>query len=251
MKEALKYASSILVVLFVWWLLSFLVGTFVSGHRGSILPGPAAAVQAIRDNFTLLSRHFVASAYRLCLGLFISLVVGASIGLVVGYEDFLDSLVSPILYLLYPIPKVVFLPMILVLLGLSDFARVFFVALVVVFQILLATRDAAKNLSEEWVSVVRSFQGSKFQIYRHVVLPATLPAILSSLRISVGIGVAALYLAETSYANSGLGYYISSTWKVFAYADVFSGIVALAFLGLVLYWIIDFVERLACEWQFV
>ena len=98
---------------------------------------------------------------------------------------------------------------------------------------------------------VRSSGGNKLQIYRHVVIPATLPSVLSSARISIGLGIAALYLAELSYTNVGLGYYINNSWKVFAYSNVFAGILAFAALGLGLYAVIEALERALCRWNFL
>lgn len=83
------------------------------------------------------------------------------------------------------------------------------------------------------------------------MIPAALPEILTSVRISIGLGIAALYLAEESYTNQGLAYYINNSWKIFAYSDVFAGILAFAMLGLGLYLIVDLVERLFCKWNYI
>ncbi|MFP4588571.1 MAG: ABC transporter permease [Candidatus Bipolaricaulota bacterium] len=250
MREIKRYLISLVLLLILWWIASAAVQSFSSGAKSSILPDPLVAFEAIRASWDKLTHHFFVSAYRLSAGLSVAALLGSSIGLWVGFEKNVDDLISPIIYLLYPIPKVVFLPVVLILLGLSDFSRIFFVFLVVVFQILISARDAAKNIPEDPVLAVKSAGATRAQLYRHVVLPATLPGILASLRVSVGIGVASLYLAETSYANRGLGYYVSSTWKVFAYPDVFAGIVALALLGLILYLAIDVLERVLCRWRF-
>jgi len=247
----LRYGISIVSILVLWWLGSMVVEIALSGPKSDILPDPASAFRALIGNWSSIYRHFFQSALRLILALFFSVLIGSTIGLLIGSRKRLDRLLAPFLYVLYPIPKVVFLPLILVLLGLGNLARIVFVFLVAVFQVLISTRDAAKGVSQDWITAVRSSGGSSLQIYRHVIIPATLPAVFTSARVSVGLGIAALYLAETSFAQRGLGHYIDRSWHNFAYADVFAGIMALATLGLFLYLIIDLLERYFCRWQFI
>ena len=249
MKEGYRYLISFVILLFLWWLVSFIVGQFVTGPKSTRLPGPISAIDAIIQNWSQLGNHFTISAVRLAISLLISTALGASLGLIIGFEEGLKENLSPFIYLLYPLPKVVFLPLILVLIGINNVSRIVFIILVVMFQVLLSSRDAAKNISRDWVTVIESSGGSHWQVYRHVVIPASLPSILSSVRISIGLGIAALYLAETTYANQGLGYYIRSTWKIFSYPEVFAGILSMGLLGLGFYIIIDILERVLCRWQ--
>ncbi|MFW6006260.1 MAG: ABC transporter permease [Candidatus Bipolaricaulota bacterium] len=246
----LRYLISFVVILLGWWSSSLLVGLLLSGPESSVLPGPISAFYTLVNHWPDIWPNFVRSAFRLVIGLSAGVLLGALTGLVVGFEDVANKYVSPILYLVYPIPKIVFLPVILIIFGLGDYSRVIFIFLVIVFQVIISARDAAKNIPPQWVKAVKSSGGSRFQIYRHVVIPATLPNILSSVRISIGLGIAALYLAELSYTNQGLGYYIENSWKVFAYSDVFAGILAFAALGLGLYLVVDLIERLFCSWSY-
>lgn len=250
MKRAWYYALSAGFLLIAWLATSFFLNQFAGGAKSSILPHPLAALNALGRNWSEITSHFLISLFRLTVGLVLSTVVGAGLGLLIGYEERLDRFLSPLVYITYPVPKVVFLPLIFVLLGFTNTARIVFIFLVVVFQVLISARDAAKNLSPSWILTVKSAGGTKSQIYKHVVIPAALPAILTSLRISIGIGIAALYLAESSYTHQGLGYYIDSTWRIFSYPDVFAGILSMGILGLVLYIFVDVIERFVCKWKY-
>ncbi len=251
MKGTYRYGLSIATLLALWWVVSFLLGVTLSGPRSGILPGPLEALSATVLNWPTISKHLLYSSLRLVTALILAVLAGASLGIIIGFEDFLNTWASPLLYVLYPIPKVVFLPLVLVLLGISNWARIAFIFLVVVFQVMITARDSAKNLSREWKLTVRSAGGGRADLYRHVVVPACLPAILSSTRISIGLGIAALYLAESSFTQVGLGQYINSSWELYAYPQVFAGILMMGMLGLVLYMIIDLIERAVCKWQYL
>jgi len=250
-KGILRYAISFAVMILLWWLASVVVGAVLSGPRSSVLPNPIKAFSTLLNHWGALWPNFTRSAIRLIIALIIAITVGATAGLIIGFEDRINKYLSPVLYLVYPVPKIVFLPVILIIFGLGDLSRIIFIFLVTVFQVAISARDAAKNISPQWVRAVRSAGGNKLQVYRHVVIPATLPSVLSSARISIGLGIAALYLTELSYTNSGLGYYINNSWKVFAYSDVFAGILAFAILGLGLYLAIEAIERSLCKWNYL
>ncbi|MCD6291131.1 MAG: ABC transporter permease subunit, partial [Anaerolineae bacterium] len=85
-----------------------------------------------------------------------------------------------------------------------------------------------------------------------VYLPATLPAVLTALRVSVGTAVAVLFFAESFATTSGLGYYIVvESWGRLAYPEMYAGVVAMSVLGLMLYFAIDWLEKHLCSWLFV
>lgn len=245
-----RYLISFTFIILAWWGTSWLVGIILSGPESSVLPGPVNAFYTLVTHWGDIWPNFLRSGFRLLVALVVAVFFGSLTGLLVGFESSANKYVSPVLYLLYPIPKIVFLPVILIIFGLGDVSRIIFIFLVIIFQVMISARDAAKNISPKWVKAVKSSGGSRLQVYRHVVIPATLPSILSSVRISIGLGIAALYLAELSYTNQGLGYYIDNSWKVFSYPDVFAGILAFAALGLGLYLVVDLLERLFCKWNY-
>ncbi|HCG98619.1 MAG TPA: ABC transporter permease, partial [Actinobacteria bacterium] len=87
-----------------------------------------------------------------------------------------------------------------------------------------------------------------WQIYKHVVYPASLPKMFTALRIASGTAIAVLFFAESFATEEGLGYFIMDAWSRFNYSDMFGGIVAMALMGLLIYELLDVVERRACAW---
>jgi len=218
-----------------------------------VLPSPVAVLATFVVELPRgLGRHFVVSAGRVLVSVLLAVATAVPLGLVLGQSQQLNRIFAPLIYLVYPIPKIVFLPVILILLGIGDASKVFIIWLILFFQVLVVVRDEAGNLRPELVYSVRSLGAGRRALFRFVYLPATLPAVLTSLRISVGTAVAVLFFAESFATQAGLGYYIIvETWSRLAYAEMFAGIVAMSLLGLGLYFVIDWLERRLCPYLFV
>ncbi|MGE5577172.1 MAG: ABC transporter permease [Syntrophothermus sp.] len=236
-------AATLVVALMAWELLSLLLQT-------PTLPGPWAVLhEMVANQQEGLLLHFLASTRRVLVSLVVSLAGAVPLGLYLGRNPRVDAWVAPFLYLTYPIPKIVLLPIVLTLLGLSDTSRIFLVTLTVFYQILVTTRDAVRALPAAAIYSVRSLGARERQIYRHVLFPFALPKIFTALRISVGTAIAVLFFAESFATNSGLGYLIMDAWGRANYELMFASVVALSLLGLVLYLMIQLLERSLCKWQ--
>jgi NitT/TauT family transport system permease protein len=160
--------------------------------------------------------------------------------------------ISPVIYLVYPIPKVVLVPIILLILGIGDLPKIAIIFLILFFQILVLVRDQAASLRPELIQSVRSIGAGRRALYRFVYIPASLPAVLTALRQSIGTAVAVLYIAELFATQQGLGYYIFLNGStLFNYPAMYAGVVAMSILGLGLYFSVDWLESRFCNWQFV
>ncbi len=217
-----------------------------------ILPTPIQVAGAFGEGLRNgLLADFLVSLWRVLASTFLAILLAAPAGLVLGQSRRLDSFFSPMIYLLYPIPKVVFVPVLLLLLGIGDLSKISIIFLVLFFQILVLVRDQAASLRPELIQSVRSLGAGRRALFRFVYLPASLPAILTALRQSVGTSVAVLYIAELFATQKGLGYYIYLNGStLFNYPAMYAGIVAMSLLGLGLYFSVDWLEKRLCPWQF-
>jgi len=215
-------------------------------------PPPLPAVRAFVAAFGHgMAVHLAVSTFRVLAAIGWALLLGVPLGLWLGRKPALDRLLAPLLYILYPLPKVAFLPVVIIVMGVGDLPKVFLIGVIVFFQILVSARDAARSIPRQLVDSVRSLGATEWDIYRHVIVPGALPDIFTSLRISVGTAVSVLFLTETFVTERGIGYYLIDAWSRLAYPDLFGGIIGMGMLGLVLYVILDFIETRACPWKYV
>ena len=244
-KRDIFYAT--LALLLVWQLASWIVNK-------SILPAPWKVIIVFFEELFNgnMPKHALASLWRVTASMFLSVILAAPAGLALGQSKQLNRIFSPVIYLLYPIPKVVLVPVILLFLGIGDLAKITIIFLILFFQILVLVRDQAAALPAELIQSVRSLGAGRRALFRFVYLPASLPAILTALRQSVGTAVAVLYITETFATQLGLGYYIYFNASIlFNYPAMYAGVIAMSLLGLGLYFSVDWVEKKLCKWQFV
>ena len=220
--------------------------------RRPILPTPIAVMRVlVAELGNGLLDHALASLWRVLAGTALSVLAAAPAGLILGQSARLDRIFSPLIYLLYPVPKVVFVPIVLLFLGIGDAAKIAIIFLILFFQIVVLVRDQAAALPAQLLQSLRSLGAGRRALFRFVYLPASLPAILTALRQSVGTAVAVLYIAELFATTKGLGYYIYyQRSTLLNYPAMYAGVVAMSLLGLGLYFAVDRLERVLCPWKF-
>lgn len=235
---------AVLALLVVWQVAAWLVNQ-------QILPSPVSVASAFLAGLRSdLLEHFLASLWRVIASTFLAIALAAPAGLILGQSRRLNGIFSPVIYLLYPVPKVVLVPVVLLFLGIGDLPKIVIIFMVLFFQILVLVRDQAAGIRPELIQSVRSLGAGRRALFRFVYLPASVPAILTALRQSVGTAVAVLYVAELFATQRGLGYYIYFNGSTLLnYPAMYAGIVALSLMGLGLYFAVDWLERRLAPWQ--
>ena len=235
-----------LAILLVWQLAAMIV-------KMPILPSPLTVCMVFfKEMQNGLYIHFAVSLWRVTAGMLLSVLVAAPAGLLIGESKSLNRLLSPIIYLLYPIPKVVFVPVIILFLGIGDTSKIVIMFLILFFQIIVLVRDQASGIAPQLLQSLQSLGAGRRALFRFVYLPASLPAILTALRQSIGTAVAVLYITELSATKYGLGYYIYYKGSTLLdYPSMYAGVIAMSLLGLGMYFTVDWLERKWCPWKFV
>lgn len=232
--------GSLIVILF-WYVMHLTV-------KSSVIPSPYETLVNFIDIFPKLSLHLLVSLGRITAAVFISLVLGSIIGLWIGMSERADGLITPIVYILYPLPKIAFLPVLMIFFGLGNTPKIVLIIIIIIFQIVVAARDGVKEIPKELFYSVRSLGLNKLQIFRHLVFPAVLPKIITALRISVGVSISVLFFGENFATSYGIGYFIMNSWIMVDYVEMFSGILGLSIMGLLLFKLIDVIENRLCRW---
>lgn len=242
MRKLVGYLWGTVFVIALWWVLALAINS-------PALPTPDATWPALVDNFARIMPEFWTSLGRIALSMLIGTLLGVPAGLWIGRSRRGDQIFGPVLYVLYPVPKIVFLPVLFILFGLGGQAKVILIAIAIFFQMVVTMRDAAKNVPQGAVVSLRSLGATKGQILREVVLPASLPDLFTALRITTGTAVAVLFIAESMAGSSGLGYYIMHAWSLLEYEQMFAGIIAMAVLGVVIYEVFEILEYRLTKWR--
>lgn len=237
---------AVLALITIWQLVAWLVNE-------PILPGPFMVAEAFYEELGGdLILHFWASTKRVLASILLAVLLAAPAGLILGQSKRLNRIFSPVIYMLYPIPKVVLVPVILLLFGIGDFPKIIIIFLILFFQILVLVRDSAADIEPKMLLSVRSLGAGRRALFRYVYYPSSLSAILTALRQSVGTAVAVLYIAELFATRQGLGYYIYLNGNtLFDYPAMYAGVLAMSILGLGLYFTVDMLERRFCRWKYV
>ena len=242
----LRYGLVILVVGVLWKLTAVALG-------GVILPDPEDAVAALfRAMATrIFWEHFGVSLYRSVTAMGLAWIIAFPLGLVMGSVKRVDDVLAPFVFLTYPVPKIVLLPVFLLLLGLGDTSKIAMIALILGYQILVTTRDGVRSIHPKYFDSVRSLGGSNMDVLREVLLPAALPHGFTALRLGTGVSVAVLFFVESFATTRGLGYMIMDAWGAMDYLTMFSGILGMSIMGAALYEVANVLERKACKWMFL
>ena len=218
--------------------------------RLPLVPSPVKVFQNIFLNFSSsMLIHLLYSLSRVLEGTLLAVILGVPIGIGMGYYKKVDKYLSPIVYFLYPVPKIALLPLFMLFCGLGESSKIGLIVIIVVFQIIVAVRDGVKNISKENYYSMHSLGAGRFLIIKEIVLPAVQPDLLTAIRVTIGTAVSILFFTETYGTEYGMGYYIMDSWMRVNYLDMYSGIVVLSLMGVGLFICVDLLEKWTCSWK--
>jgi NitT/TauT family transport system permease protein len=205
-----------------------------------ILPSPWSVVLGIVElaRNGLLLKYTVASLYRVTWSFLLAILVGVPFGLVLGWFTRAFDAFNPLVQLLRPISPIAWIPLSILWFGITETAPMFLIFLASVFPITVSATAAVQNIQLVYVRAARNFGLSRLQLFRRVILPATLPQILTGLRIALGIAWLVVVAAEMVVVNpqaGGLGYLIIDARNAGSRYDlVVAGMVLIGVIGMVL-----------------
>jgi NitT/TauT family transport system permease protein len=215
---------------------------YARGHDrpSQVLPTPWEVVLAIADLAAkgLLLKFTVSSLFRVTWAYLGAVVIGIPLGLAMGWFARFYQALNPLLQILRPISPIAWMSPAIIWFGLTDSAPIFMIFLSSLFPIALSATAAVQNIQTVYVRAAQNFGLSRVEMFRRVILPATLPQILTGLRIALGIAWLVVVAAEMIVINpkaGGLGFLIIDAGNQGArYDQVVAGMVLIGLIGLVL-----------------
>ncbi len=208
----------------------------------SILPTPLEVIQAAIRLFKSgeLQEHVFISTQRALLGFLIGGIVGFILGLLNGTILFFEKTVDTTIQMVRTIPHLALIPLVILWFGIDESAKIFLVALGVMFPIYINTFNGIKNVDHKLIEMGSVYGLSRWKLFTNIILPGSLPSILVGIRYALGVTWISLIVAETIGANSGIGF-LATTAREFMQMDI-------VVLTIVLYAILgklsDFVAKL-------
>jgi len=189
------------------------------------------------------------SGWELFVGSVLALIVSIPLGLVVGWYRRLNYAVDPWLNFANALPRVALIPLVVLTVGLGIEMKITIVFLGAVFTIMVATVEGVRTVERHLLDVARSFRASQRRIFTTLVIPGTLPFIVSGMRIAVGRVLAGVIIAEFYAQTQGIGVMILKAGYAFDSARMMFGILLFTIFGIVLYEVVGYAERYFQRWR--
>lgn len=226
-------------VLLGWDLLVRLSGSDLFPKPLEVASGMAELIQK-----GLLIKYIVASLFRVTVGFTLAVLVGVPLGLTLGWFQRLFFAFNPLIQVLRPISPIAWIPVAILWFGVDDRAPVFLIFLSSVFPITVSAMAAVQNIQPVYVRAARNFGLSRLELFRQVIFPATLPQVLTGIRIALGVAWLVVVAAEMIAVNSGLGFLIIDARNAGKRYDlVVAGMIMIGLIGLGLDLLVRQVEK--------
>jgi ABC-type nitrate/sulfonate/bicarbonate transport system permease component len=199
--------------------------------------------------FDRMGSDVVPSLVRLFIGYFIAVAVGVGGGIALGLSPVLRRMSEPIVEFLRAVPAPALLPFALLVLGVGNDSKIFVIAFVCVWPILLNAVDGVAGVDPTLVDTGRVFRIPASDRLRHVVLPAAAPQIFAGMRTSLSLALILMVISEMVASSNGIGYFVLQSQRSFAIPEMWSGIILLGLLGYAFNAVFLLVERRALAWH--
>ena len=214
----------------------------------AVLPTPTGVVQALVDNWDVISGHTLQTLLETVLGMAAATLLGLLLAVMLDISPWVRRAVYPLLVTSQTIPMIALAPLLLIWFGFDLGPKVIVVTLYCFFPIAVACADGLASADPELIRLLRSMRASPWQILWLVRLPGAMPAFFSGLRIAATYSVTGAIFGEYVGAYQGLGIYMQTEANSHVIVLVFAAILVTAVLSLLLFGLVSVIERIALPW---
>jgi NitT/TauT family transport system permease protein len=239
--------STVLVSIIVWDLVIrvFKIPDF-------LVPPPLAVLnQFTGKSLSLLITHSLITLYETGLGFILGIVIGVSLAILIVYSPFLQTAFYPLLVVAQVIPKLALAPLILIWFGYGILSKVVISFLISFFPIIVNTASGLRDVEPEMIDLVTSLNATKWQVFRKIRFPNSLPNLFGGLKISITFAVIGAIVGEFVGADTGVGYLIIIATHELKTALLFAAIIMSSIIGILAYGVIVLLEKILIPWGVV
>ncbi len=242
------YRSLISLVIFlVGW---EFVGRFLLTNKLFFVPLSDVVVAFVKLSLDgELEKDVAASFTAIGYGMALAIVVGISFGIFLGASRAVADYTEVYINALYSTPLVAVAPLLILWLGIGLGSKIAVVFLISVFPIIISTASGVRNVDAHFLDVAHAFGATRRQIVFKVLIPAGLPFVITGVRLAIGRAIVGVVIGELFGASAGLGYLIFTAGQTFDVPALFVGVICLAFAGVSLTWMLQWLERRVIRWK--
>lgn len=236
----------ILIVLILWELvfrLKVVNPLFISAPSRVLL----ACVALVKDG--TLFQHLLTSGTEFVLGYGAAIVIGFPIGIMLGWFKLANASFGPLVSAMQATPRVALMPLFIIWFGLGITSKIVVVLLSAIFPLIVNLQVAMSTIDADLVRVARSYGATRWQIFRSVALPTSVPFLITGLRLAAGRGLLGVIVAEVFGGSQGIGYMIQYAGSTFQTDKVFAGVLVVAATGITLDYTLDRLGRHFDKWR--
>lgn len=236
-----------------------LLGWYALSHSGLVppyfVPTPGQTWQTFLDILSngyrghSLFEHLGASLGRVLLAFGGGALIGVPLGLGVGSSPRLAAVFDPLIEFYRPLPPLAYYTLLVIWLGIDNASKVALLFLAALPPMVIATSAGVRSVRSDYVNGARSLGASRWQVFYHVILPASLPDIFTGLRVSIGFTYTTLVAAEMVAGVNGVGWMVLDASKFLQSDVIFVGIILMGLTGILLDGLIRLAERLVVPWR--
>ncbi len=226
-RPQLVYPMSFLFGLIIWELIAMQLPEVVFASPSRVFIHVVGATLS-----GVLPEAFFNSIQHMLLGLILSLIVAIPLGFLMGRSETIFQMFDPVVNAIFSIPSISFVPFLIIWFGLFFEARVALVFVMSVFDVLITVAAGARNIEPSLITVARSFGTGRKDMFLKVMMPASLPFLLTAVRIGTVRAINAMITAELFFATVNLGAYMEDASAMFDAAAMLAVVFLLALFGL-------------------
>lgn len=229
-KLYLSLSIAAFALLLLFWQLGVTVGRLPPSH----LPAPVAVARAaVELAGNGLVNDIAISFFRVTTGFLLAALIGVPLGILMGSLKVAEAFFEPLLAFFRYMPASAFIPLTIIWLSIFETQKIGVVFIGIFFQLVLMIMDVTHNVSQDLIDTAYTLGARPREVFRRVILPAALPGIMDTLRVTLGWAWTYVIVAELVAANSGLGFLIMNAGRQLSTPDMFVGILTIGILGII------------------
>jgi NitT/TauT family transport system permease protein len=210
----------------------------------------ASGFEIVSDARTLrsLGLDVWATLQRLLIGYALGASSGVAFGILMGLYAPVRFSFSPIIFASFPIPKLAYFPLLLIIFGIGDGSKIALITIGVFFMTCINTLSGVMYTNPIYLDMARAFKVPASTRWMRIAMPAALPAIISGLKLAMGNALILVVASEFVSSNNGIGKFIWNSWQILDVAAMFVGLIVIAMIGVAVMLIGNWVERRLIPW---